>query len=220
MPDQPPVPKTRVSVYVDGFNLYHSTLQFSHPDCRWLNLLELARQFINPHTEDLKDVYYFSALADWLPSKSKKHARYINALRSVGVKVILGKFTEKDKKCPLCKGSYKTHEEKKTDINIALAIVKGAVQDQFDTALIMSGDSDLSPVTAAVKQLCPAKKVGIIIPQNQYAVNLKQNSDFHKKMETKHLRKSLLPAQITYQGQTITAPAGWLPPPKSKVQTT
>jgi hypothetical protein len=70
----------------------------------------------------------------------------------------------------------------------------------------MSGDSDLSPVTDAVKQLCPAKKVGIIIPQNQYAVNLKQNSDFHKKLETKHLRKSLLSAQITYQGQTITAP--------------
>ncbi|MDR1932351.1 MAG: NYN domain-containing protein [Spirochaetales bacterium] len=174
------VPKTRISVYIeDGFNLYHSTLQFSHPDCRRLNLLELSHQFINPNTEEVTEVYYFSALAEWLPSKSKKHIRYINALRSVGVKVILGKFTEKDKKCPLCRGSYKTHEEKKTDINIALAIVSGAVQDLFDTALIMSGDSDLSPVTAIVKKLCPAKRVGIVIPQNQYAVNLKQNSDFH-----------------------------------------
>jgi hypothetical protein len=30
--------KIRVNVYIDGFNLYHSTLQHAHPDCRWLNL--------------------------------------------------------------------------------------------------------------------------------------------------------------------------------------
>ncbi|GHV25487.1 hypothetical protein AGMMS4952_03360 [Spirochaetia bacterium] len=33
--------KLRVNVYIDGFNLYHSTLQHTHPDFRWLNLLAL-----------------------------------------------------------------------------------------------------------------------------------------------------------------------------------
>jgi hypothetical protein len=36
--------KKRVNVYIDGFNLYHSTLQHTHPDCRWLNLLELSKR--------------------------------------------------------------------------------------------------------------------------------------------------------------------------------
>jgi hypothetical protein len=54
--------KIRINVYIDGFNLYHSTLQHTHPDCRWLNLLELSRRLINPKTEEIKDIYYFSAL--------------------------------------------------------------------------------------------------------------------------------------------------------------
>ena len=77
--------KTRISVYIDGFNLYHSTLQFAHPTYRWLNLMELCRRIINPKTEEISDVYYFSALAEWLPEKAKKHLLYIKALRTVGV---------------------------------------------------------------------------------------------------------------------------------------
>jgi hypothetical protein len=30
--EPPGMDKARVSVYIDGFNLYHSTLQYAHPD--------------------------------------------------------------------------------------------------------------------------------------------------------------------------------------------
>ncbi|GHU86611.1 hypothetical protein FACS189476_00040 [Spirochaetia bacterium] len=203
--------KLRVNVYIDGFNLYHSTLQHTHPDFRWLNLLALSGQFLNPDTEEIGDVYFFSALTTWVEEKAKKHLLYIHALRSIGVKVVLGKFTEKDKKCPRCHQFYKTHEEKKTDINIAITLLADAVQDKFDTALILSGDSDLAPVTTKLKQLCPGKKIGIIIPKGQYAVNLREHADYFKKIQTRDLRKSLLPQEITYNGKMITAPAGWLP---------
>jgi hypothetical protein len=32
-----------------------------------------------------------------------------------------------------------------------------------------------------------------------------------KKIQTKDLKKSLLPPQVTYNNKIITAPAGWLP---------
>ena len=203
--------KTRVCVYIDGFNLFHSTLQHTHPDCRWLDLLELSKRLINPKTEEITGVYYFSALATWMPERAKKHLLYIQALRTVGVKVFLGKFSLRERKCPICKGCYQAHEEKKTDINIAITLLGDAIADKFDTALILSGDSDLAPVTTKLKQLCPSKKVGIIIPKGQSAMNLKQNADFFKKIQAKDLKKSLLPEQVTYNGRIITAPAGWLP---------
>ena len=203
--------KTRVSVYIDGFNLYHSTLQHTHPDCRWLNLMELSKRLINPKTEEITGVNYFSALATWMPDRAKKHLLYIQALRTVGVKDILGKFSIRERKCPICKGCYQAHEEKKTDINIAITLLGDAMADKFDTALILSGDSDLAPVTTKLKQLCPQKKIGIIIPKGQSAMHLKQNADFFKKIQTRDLKKSLLPEQVTYNDRIITAPTGWLP---------
>ena len=83
--------------------------------------------------------------------------------------------------------------------------------DKFDTALILSGDSDLAPVITKLKKLCASKKVGIIVPQNQSAMNLKQHADFFKKIQDRDLKKSLLPEQLTYNGNIITAPLGWLP---------
>jgi uncharacterized LabA/DUF88 family protein len=103
------------------------------------------------------------------------------------------------------------HEEKKTDINIAITLLGDAVADKFDTALILSGDSDLAPVTTKLKQLCPNKKIGIIVPKGQSAMHLKQHADFFKKIQTKDLKKSLLPEQVTYNGKNIAAPADWLP---------
>ena len=155
--------KTRVSVYIDGFNLYHSTLQFAHPNNRWLNLMELSKRIINPKTEEIS-------------------------------------------------------EEKKTDINIAITLLADGMADNFDTALILSGDSDLTPAILKLKKLCPHKKAGIIVPQNQSAMNLKQHADFFKKIQDRDLKKSLLPEQITYKGNIITAPTGWLPNPKHTPQ--
>ena len=202
---------TRINVYIDGFNLYHSVLQHTHTDCRWLDLRAYANRLINPKTEEINSVYYFSALTEWIPSRAKKHLLYIHALRTVGVKDIMGKFTLRQRKCPLCTKLYQAHEEKKTDINIAVTLLADAVEDNFDTALIISGDSELAPITTIIKRLCPNKKIGIIIPQGQFATTLKKNADFFKMIKSKDIRKSLLPEQVTYKGNIITAPTGWLP---------
>jgi uncharacterized LabA/DUF88 family protein len=177
--------------------------------------MELSKRIINPKTEEINNVYYFSALTTWKPDKAKKHLLYIHALRSVGVNDVLGKFTLINRRCPLCKNNYKAHEEKKTDINIGITILADGMADQFDTALILSGDSDLAPVITKLKILSPAKKVGIIVPQNQSAMNLKQHADFFKKIQDRDLKKSLLPEQMVYNGNTITAPTGWLPVKKN-----
>ena len=182
--------KKRINVYIDGFNLYHSALQRTYPDCRWLNLLELSRRMINPKTEEVQTVYYFSAIASWVPERAKKHLSYIHALRAVGVVDILGKFSIRDRKCPLCAQRFQFHEEKKTDINIAITLLADAVEDKFDTALLLSGDSDLAPVTEKLHHLRPEKKIGILVPKWQSAMHIKQHADFHKTIQAKDFKYS------------------------------
>jgi hypothetical protein len=46
-----------------------------------------------------------------------------------------------------------------TDVNIAIAMLEGAVQDDYDSAILISGDGDLRPAVAAVKRVTPRKRV-------------------------------------------------------------
>jgi len=59
--------------------------------------------------------------------------------------------------------------------------------------------------------LCLDKKIGIIVLKGQSAMHLKQHANFFKKIQTKKLKKSLLPEQVTFNGKIITAPADWHP---------
>lgn len=86
---------------------------------KWLNLWSLSSVFIRPKSQKLVDVIYFSAYADWLPQK--RHTQYVKALISSKVTTVMGKFKQKDRKCPKCKHMWCGHEEKETDVNIAPA---------------------------------------------------------------------------------------------------
>lgn len=218
----------KVNFYIDGFNLYHAafkkhqvtlpdntTIKAGWPELRWQNLRELMLQFINPQKEEIGDIYYFSATADWLPSKAEKHKSYINALSSEGVRVILGKFKAKEKRCQAdCKKMFISHEEKESDVNVAIHLLSDILQNKCDTAYLVSGDSDMGPAIRQAKRLCPQKRIGLILPPYQKGADLKSSVDFYKKITRKHLKKSLFPRAINFSDSIIYAPSGWLPPEK------
>ncbi len=145
----------RVIFLIDGFNLYHAikTLRSNH--LKWLDLSTLCQNFApSPHFS-IEDIYYFSAKATWLPDAFLRHKIYLTALESTGVIPVLGKFKEKDRDCNNCNSSWKAHEEKETDVNIALHILDLAYQDNFDRAVIISADSDFSPALRLAKKKIP-----------------------------------------------------------------
>jgi len=118
----------RVCFYIDGFNLYHKIAELpdkSAPDksLRWLNLYALAEKLRFRPDEQIEKVYYFSAYADWLPASKQRHKAYVRALEYSGVEVILGKFKLKAPRCNKCHKIYQTHEEKESDVNLALQVV-------------------------------------------------------------------------------------------------
>ena len=204
---------SRVKFFFDGFNVYHSLQREARfHKYKWLDYSKLARLFVR-RQDRIVDILYFTALASWDVEKVNRHNVLIAALKFRGVKIILGQFQKVEKYCQKCHQRYSTFEEKKTDVNIAVELLKSAVRDEFDTAVIVSGDSDLVPAIEAVKALFPAKKVGVIIPVNGRAALLKQVCDFHMKMKEKHLKSSILPDEIDLgSGVKLVRPASWTQP--------
>jgi uncharacterized LabA/DUF88 family protein len=203
---------SRVSFFIDGFNLYHSIKDFAK-DSRWLSLKKLCETYLKDG-EQLVDIYYFTAIAEWNREKAEKHRNYIRMLEKEGVKVVYGKFKKVSRHCNICQKLYPTHEEKRTDVNIALKLFLDAMRDKFDTAMLVSGDSDLIPPITAIRDNFLNKRVGVIIPVGRKAKELKDTADFNYKMEKSRLYDSLLDEDAEIRGMKITAPKGWLPSKK------
>jgi uncharacterized LabA/DUF88 family protein len=69
------------------------------------------------------------------------------------------------------------YEEKETDVNIAIAMLTDAVRDVYDIALLVSADSDLRPVVAAVKHLSTGKRIVAAFPPRRRSKSLAQAVD-------------------------------------------
>ncbi len=200
----------RVVFFIDGFNLYHALVGNNHKYAayRWLNLEKLCRIFIRKD-QVIEKIFYFSAFAWWMPDKMRRHKIYVRALELNNVKFVSGKFKVKNKTCLICKKTFQTYEEKQTDVNIAVKLFQEAEKDTFDTAIVISGDSDLIPSVEAVRNTFPAKKVGIIIPIERKAEELKRAADFHIKMKEIHLKTAQFPDVVEKDSIKIFKPEEW-----------
>lgn len=200
----------RVAIFIDGFNIYHALNDDpSYHKYKWLNLEKFSKCFIGPK-DNIVDICYFTAYTTWDQQKLARHKNYVMALRLVNVQIILGAFRRKDRICRICHKQYKTFEEKQTDVNIAIKLFQTAIADLWDTALIISGDSDLIPAIQAIKTTFPTKQIGIVIPIGRRAEELKQISDFHRKVKKKHLETCQFDDIITIdENHILKRPDSW-----------
>ena len=198
---------SRYCFYVDGFNVYYA-LQNGYQRYKWINYKKLAESVTGPK-DTISNVYYFSSHVTWKPDSVKRHMNYIKALRSVGVEFVKGRFKDKTLKCHHCLKYYNTHEEKQTDVNIAVQIVADAAIDKFDKAVIISADSDLIPIIKTVHALCPEKEVGVMFPIGRNSFELRQEADFTRKMKCDRLISCQFPETIKIGKEIIERPASW-----------
>jgi len=87
--------------------------------------------------------------------------------------VTYGHFLSKTVKCYNCQQSCPTHEEKKTDVNIAVSLLEDAYDDQYDVAILLSGDSDLAPPVRAVQARFPSKRIVVAFPPRRNSSELR-----------------------------------------------
>lgn len=173
---------SKILVLIDGFNFYHrlKVFQGKYNVCvKWLDYKKLILHYFQSQNDSLNEYefIYFSAIAEHRGiSCAERHKIYIEALKSAGINIVLGKFKEKkisrcscSEKCVNCtirpdKTKLIKHEEKNTDVNIAITLVEKALQKSYDSCYILSSDSDFYSAIERAKQLHPKGKLILVPP--------------------------------------------------------
>lgn len=199
--------KERVAVFIDGFNLYFG-LTAAYPNFKWLNVYLLSQNLLRANQE-LVSVSYFTARIGNNPAKEQRQNIYLSAVKSTPAHIIYGHYKSKSKSCKRCGYTWQTNEEKMTDVNIAVQMITGAVQNTYDRAILISGDSDLVPPIKTVQNIFN-KKVFVAFPPKRHNYSVKSIANGSMMLGRGTLSKSQFAASITLaNGHTLTKPTQW-----------
>ena len=203
----------RVIVYVDGFNLYYGLKAKKWRRYYWLDLRDLAERLLRP-SQQLARVRYFTSRISATaqnPDRPKRQVTFIEALETrPDLHIHYGHFLSKVRRCFDCGGTWQESEEKMTDVNIAVELLGDAQDDAFDTAIIISGDSDLTGPITAVRKRYPDKRVIVAFPPKRHSVTLAAAATASFTIGRKRLQDSQFPETVTKaDGFVLRRPIGW-----------
>ena len=206
------LPKYPVVTYIDGFNLYFGirweAMKQGSPELPdpvwysylWLDLDRMCRHMLTDRQE-LAVIKYFTAPIMGSKGKQQRQNAYLDAIRTLPrVQIILGRFEPEKKECVKCKYPNLHPQEKKTDVNIATNLICDALADVYETAILVTADSDLVPAIQAVKKLKPSKRIVVAFPPNRYSKELQDATHAKIRIWEPMLRKSGLPETIKREG--------------------
>ncbi len=131
---------SRVLVQFDGGNFYKK-VKFLCPDCHLTNFgYDLLVSFLT-RSQKNHSIYYVGEIKKHADSDFKTQSLYKNQqslfqnLRQKGINIKLGYLLQNN-------GVYR---EKGVDVQIALDLALGAVQNMYDEFFLLSSDTDLLP---------------------------------------------------------------------------
>lgn len=206
----------KIEVFVDGFNLYYGMLGSNktqtYRKTLWFDLKSFVSKYVIKENDILENIYYFTARPVGDVEKNKRHSLYCKALENSGVNVVYGKYKTKMLYCQNCKKYFKSFEEKETDVNIALYLLKRGIKNGYDKAILFSGDSDLAPAIENAQILFPHKEYQVMFPINRNrSKRLQQVAKltpiYHY---LTHYKQCQFPYDITLaNGSIISCPDNW-----------
>ena len=202
--------KNRTIAYIDGFNLYYGLRDKQWSRFYWLDPAKLSESLLSGG-RCLVSTKYFTARVRLPAEKRARQAKYLDAINaSSDAEIILGRFYQKQKSCRKCNHTWTTHEEKMTDSAIAAHLVADAFLSNFDTAILVGGDTDIVPAIKLVKKHFPTKRIEVWFPprrKNQHVADVCHDDG---SINGNHLQHSLLPDSIKLEnGYVIERPPEW-----------
>ena len=200
----------RAITYIDGYNLYFGMRDRGWKRYYWLDVARLSQSLLRTDQTLVHTKYFTSRIAD-PEAQRKRQAAYLDALGTISdLSIMYGQYLKSMRECRECGYRYQVSSEKMTDVNIATELLSDAFTDQFDTAVVISADSDLVPPIAKVRKLFPQKRVIVAFPPNRQSVELRRAAHVTLFIESSHLSKSQLPDEITKpDGYVLRRPDKW-----------
>ena len=200
----------RVVAYVDGFNLYFGLRSKGWKRYYWLNIRALVQNLLKPG-QALVSTKYFTARIAGPPDKEQRQSTFIEALKTLSdFEIFYGKYQLNPRQCSQCGFQDEVPNEKMTDVNIAVEILKDAYQDRFDVALLISADSDLVPPIKAVGELFPWKRVVVACPPGRYSASLANSASSSFVIGRGKIARSVFPEEVEKaDGYILRRPQLW-----------
>lgn len=210
----------RVVAYIDGFNLYSAIREAGLDRYLWLNVVGLFNELLLPN-QRLVSVHYFTA-----PLNRKERAKRQNDFLAANamspeLTVHEGEFQFNSNYCGICRtplgcsacGSpNKVPVEKQSDVNLGTQLGLDAGRDRFDTALILSTDSDFVGAIKLVRGAFPAKRIIVTLPPGRYerTQGLSDAATGSYEIWPDSLKKAQLPDTVQIaNGELVHRPSAW-----------
>ena len=101
-------------------------------------------------------------------------------------------------------------DDAKRQTNIAAEMLADAYEDRFDTAFVISGDSDLTTPIQQVRKRFPNKRLIVVFPPNRQSAQLKKAANGYLSIGEDKLRQNQLPNTVmTSSGFALHRPTHW-----------
>lgn len=174
----------RVSVFIDGANFYYGlkSLNRKYTDF-YFDFEKYIKKIIGKNK--LIRIYYYNAPLIqkydkelyWRQMKFFARMRKINKMKVV-----------------LCKRQQRTNDQDKEyyvikgdDIYLAIDMIRDALKDKYDKAILISGDGDFSPVVKYVKQ--EKKQVEVLSFKEIASFSLTRVADMYRWIDKRTVNK-------------------------------
>ncbi len=160
--------KERISIYIDGSNLYHSLKKIREK----IDFEKLIRGLVG--NRKLVNVFYYTASLNIKENERRywEHQRFLEELRKIPkFNVVLCNL----KKIKQDDGSFK-YFIKGDDARLIHDFIVGAYENLYYTAIIVSGDEDFEPMIKTAQK--KGKKVGNVFFKSSSSSSLRNSSDF------------------------------------------
>lgn len=177
------MPTERIAILVDGSNLYHYLREL-----KLTGLIEFDykafSQFLAHGRAVVSSTYYIGKVRSQGDTKGEELRRWqqrlVARLHSMGWKVEYGHMMQHD-------GIF---TEKGVDVHIAVDLLTGAYEDHFDTAVLVSSDTDLIPAVHGVRR--KGKKIEYIGFAHRPSFGLIKSVDLTTTLRGEDLARFLL----------------------------
>lgn len=230
----------RTAVYIDGYNLYYGRLR--HTAHKWLDVVALFEGILRIQdpgaTLDAVKLFSAPALAKFAAhgqesmKAQQSYHRALSTLHPERFSLTYGSHTfeadgttlpvyvagqpfDRGLKCKVWK-----LEEKKTDVNLAIAIYRDVARARFDQIIICSNDSDVEPVLQAIREDYPETVIGLVTPGSpasdegggfrSISKSLARHADWVRKyILDDELIAAQLPVRVATRKKPIDKPSHW-----------
>jgi len=216
----------RTNICIDGFNLHYA---IKYTQYKWLDLSVLCHRLLPNHS--IQKIYYFTAKVKALPhdqSAPFRQETYLRALRTLPNFEIHdeGHFVQWARLFPQFPLAYKNPrnptrppqavqilkaEEKGSDVNLASFLLKDCFKNDFDEAVVISNDSDLTTPIEIVVNDC-GKSVMTINPRRKIYLSrqlISVASTYRQTINMSAYRVCQFPTSMTDSKGTFTKPPTW-----------